>query len=216
MTTLSNLDVLAQLGWTMKLMHDSTGGRLPRYWRPPYGDNDNRVVAIAWEVFGLRAIHWNQDTGDWSLTSPGGTTLQAINNSFSKWLAGPKSPGLIVLEHELFNQSAQAFINAYPDIIANGWKMMSVAQLIGNGTVYENSQNALSPVTAATGVLPGDIMSSTTTVTPTSTVSSSHSATATHTSWGTTASSIHLSWVASALICVITLTDFTPLVYFYD
>jgi len=61
MTTLSNLDVLAQLGWTMKLMHDSTGGRLPRYWRPPYGDNDNRVVAIAWEVFGLRAIHWNQE-----------------------------------------------------------------------------------------------------------------------------------------------------------
>jgi Polysaccharide deacetylase len=61
MTTLSNLDVLAQLGWTMQLMHDSTGGRLPRYWRPPYGDNDNRVLAIAYEVFGLRPILWNQE-----------------------------------------------------------------------------------------------------------------------------------------------------------
>jgi len=38
---------------------------------------------------------------------------------------GPKSPGLIVLEHELSNQSAQAFMTAYPDIIANGWTMMS-------------------------------------------------------------------------------------------
>lgn len=28
--------VLAELGWTMKIIHDSTGGRLPRYWRPPY------------------------------------------------------------------------------------------------------------------------------------------------------------------------------------
>jgi chitin deacetylase len=61
MTTLSNLEVLGQLGWTMQLMHDSTGGRLPRFWRPPYGDSDNRVRAIAQEVFGLQTIFWNQE-----------------------------------------------------------------------------------------------------------------------------------------------------------
>jgi chitin deacetylase len=36
MTTLSNEDVVAQLGYTMAIIHDSTGGRLPRYWRPPF------------------------------------------------------------------------------------------------------------------------------------------------------------------------------------
>jgi chitin deacetylase len=37
MTTLTNEEVLGQLGWTMEIIHNSTGGRLPKYWRPPYG-----------------------------------------------------------------------------------------------------------------------------------------------------------------------------------
>lgn len=33
MTTLPNLQIVAELGWTMQVIHDSAGGRLPRYWR---------------------------------------------------------------------------------------------------------------------------------------------------------------------------------------
>jgi peptidoglycan/xylan/chitin deacetylase (PgdA/CDA1 family) len=47
MTTLSNEEALAELAWTMQVIHDMTGGRVPRFWRPPYGDSDNRVRAIA-------------------------------------------------------------------------------------------------------------------------------------------------------------------------
>lgn len=61
MTTLNNTQVVAELGWTMQIIHDSTGGRVPRYWRPPYGDSDNRVRAIAKEVFGLTQIMWNKE-----------------------------------------------------------------------------------------------------------------------------------------------------------
>jgi chitin deacetylase len=61
MTTLSNADVVAQLGWTLKLIYESTGGKLCRFWRPPYGDTDVRVNAIAEEVFGLTAILWNHE-----------------------------------------------------------------------------------------------------------------------------------------------------------
>jgi chitin deacetylase len=61
MTTLSNADVVAQLGWTLQVIYNSTGGRLARYWRPPYGDTDARVSAIAKEVFGLTAIVWNHE-----------------------------------------------------------------------------------------------------------------------------------------------------------
>ena len=104
MTTLTNIEILAQLGWTMELMHNSTGGRLPRFWRPPYGDTDIRVHAIAKEIFGLTGILWNQEyvyvlsvmhrkfiprllsTGDWML--PTGTTLGKINASMTKWLTG--------------------------------------------------------------------------------------------------------------------------------
>jgi chitin deacetylase len=61
MTLLSNEDVLLQLGWSMQLIHDSTGGRLPRFWRPPTGDADARVIAIAQEVYGLQTIFWNHE-----------------------------------------------------------------------------------------------------------------------------------------------------------
>ena len=61
MTTLSNADVVAQLGWTLQVIYNSTGGRLARYWRPPYGDTDLRVTAIAQQVFGLRTVVWNHE-----------------------------------------------------------------------------------------------------------------------------------------------------------
>ena len=38
------------MGWTLELIANSTGGRIPKYWRPPYGDTDLRVSAIAREV----------------------------------------------------------------------------------------------------------------------------------------------------------------------
>lgn len=61
MTTLSNTQLIGEFGWSMEIIHNSTGGRLPKYWRPPYGDSDNRVSAIAKEVFGLQTIIWNQE-----------------------------------------------------------------------------------------------------------------------------------------------------------
>ena len=61
MTTLSHEDVVAQLAWTMELIHNSTGGRVPRFWRPPFGDTDVRVSAIANEVLGLTTVVWNDE-----------------------------------------------------------------------------------------------------------------------------------------------------------
>ncbi|KAI0309397.1 hypothetical protein OF83DRAFT_1179677 [Amylostereum chailletii] len=154
MTTLSNADVVAELGYTLALIYNSTNGRLARYWRPPYGDSDVRVDAIAREVFGLTTVIWNQDTEDWSIGQATGTTASAIAASFQKWLTGPKSPGLIVLEHELSAGSVGAFEAAYPVMKSNGWQPVSVAQISGLGT-YQNAANSTSPVVAVSGPLAG-------------------------------------------------------------
>ena len=61
LTSLNNTQVLGELGWTMQIIHDPTNGRIPRFFRPPYGDIDNRIRAIAQEVFGMTAIIWNQE-----------------------------------------------------------------------------------------------------------------------------------------------------------
>jgi peptidoglycan/xylan/chitin deacetylase (PgdA/CDA1 family) len=60
LTTLSNKQIFAELAFTMKIIHESTGGRLPRFWRPPYGDVDLRVHAIA-QLLGLTCIIWNHE-----------------------------------------------------------------------------------------------------------------------------------------------------------
>ncbi|KAG6887692.1 hypothetical protein C0995_013434 [Termitomyces sp. Mi166 len=148
MTTLTNLEIVAQLGWTSELIRNSTGGRVPRYWRPPYGDSDMRV-------FGLETVIWNHDTEDWSLTS-NGTTLQIIHNSFVEWLSGPKTPGIITLEHELSDLSVDAFMDAWTLIGAAGWKTASLASIIGDGT-YQNSDDSDSPVTVD-GIIAGAIV----------------------------------------------------------
>ncbi|GBE79445.1 Chitin deacetylase [Sparassis crispa] len=148
-TTLNNSMVLGELGWTMQLIHDSTGGRLPKYWRPPYGDTDVRVSAIAKEVFGLTTVLWNNDSADWTIDTKGGQTQQQVEDSLTQWIEGPKSPGLIILEHELTNGSVNAYMDVFPLIRQNGWDIVSVAQLDGL-PAYQNvapGSGTVQPVT---------------------------------------------------------------------
>ncbi|KAF9515211.1 carbohydrate esterase family 4 protein [Hydnum rufescens UP504] len=155
MTTKSNLDVLAELGYTSQIIADSTGGLVPKYWRPPYGDADNRVRAIAKEVFGLTTVIWNQDSADWEL-SGSGISLATVEASLKSWWSGPKSPGLIVLEHELSTGSVQAFIDTYPVLKANGWNIGTIpdVSLDPSKAWYQNAFNDTSPATSQT-IIPG-------------------------------------------------------------
>lgn len=75
---------------------------------------------------------------------------RAISDSFTNISTiGPKTPGLIILEHEISDQSVQAFIDGYPIAKANGWNTMSLAALVGGGNVYQNAANSSSPVSPA-------------------------------------------------------------------
>ncbi|KAI0029315.1 hypothetical protein K488DRAFT_27819, partial [Vararia minispora EC-137] len=151
MTTLSNEQVVMELGWTMEIIHNSTGGRLPRFWRPPTGDSDTRVSAIAREVFGLTTVIWNYDTRDWSMSTTS-LTVQQVEGNLTSWYTGAKSPGLIILEHELTNDTVAAFINTWPTAANNGWKPVSVAQLDGKQAPYQNAQGSSGAVTQVSDV----------------------------------------------------------------
>lgn len=149
MTAQSDLGVLAELGWTMQIIADSTGGRIPRFWRPPYGDMDNRVRAIAKEVFGLTPVMWNHDTNDWAM--PGGQTPAKIAEDMEAWTSADKAaqPGLIILEHELSPDTSNVFINTtWPAVQKYHWRALSVAQLFGGKDMmaYANAKDNLSPV----------------------------------------------------------------------
>ncbi|CAE7123779.1 unnamed protein product [Rhizoctonia solani] len=144
MTTLSNELVLAELGWTCQIIHDSTGGRLPLYWRPSYGDSDARVRAIAKEVFGLNTVIWNADTDDWQIET-GAQSLSGAKAVLTRGYSGPKSPGLNILEHELTNTTVRVFTDTYPLIAQNGWQGKSIPDAMGTNW-YVNAKDNTSPV----------------------------------------------------------------------
>lgn len=65
MTTQSNEQVVAELYWTLRAIKEVTGVTT-RCWRPPYGDVDDRVRAIASQM-GMTTVLWDEDTDDWNM-----------------------------------------------------------------------------------------------------------------------------------------------------
>ncbi|KDQ13499.1 carbohydrate esterase family 4 protein [Botryobasidium botryosum FD-172 SS1] len=151
MTTQTDDQVLLELGWTLKIIHDSTGGRVPRLWRPPTGDSDMRVCAIAYHVFGLTTVIWNYDSNDWQIGAPDATgtyTDESVTASLTGWLNGPKTPGLLMLEHELNNHTVGCFKDTYSLHKANNWISTTVSDAIAAPSWYQNSLNNTAPVAA--------------------------------------------------------------------
>lgn len=98
-------------------------------------------------------------------------TWELSTNSIS----GPKSPGLIILEHEDSDGALNSFMEAFPKIATNGWKFESLARILGGGQAYQNSFDAdseVKPVNLMAGqnnfTLMAKNVSTTTTASPTS------------------------------------------------
>ncbi|KIK61685.1 carbohydrate esterase family 4 protein [Collybiopsis luxurians FD-317 M1] len=116
LTTLSNAQIVAELGWTRKAIKEVLGVT-PTTMRPPYGDIDDRVRAICLAM-GMVPIIWTRtpsgfsfDTFDWEI--PGGTV--SSNQSFAQFNAilgnaSSLNDGFVVLQHDLFEQTVDMAI----------------------------------------------------------------------------------------------------------
>jgi chitin deacetylase len=110
-------------------------------------------------VFGLTCVVWNQDSQDWQLSEPGTKyTPASVNKSLVGWITGPKSPGLVILEHELSNMSVQAFINVYPLMKSQGWDTRAIPDTFGT-SYYLNAVNSTTDVTQAMDVAQAGVAS---------------------------------------------------------
>ncbi|KAK3838148.1 MAG: family 4 carbohydrate esterase [Linnemannia gamsii] len=147
MTSLSNEQIVAELKWTEKAIV-SVIGVTPIYWRPPYGDVDNRVRAIATQL-GYKTSIWTDgfDTNDWNI--PAGTaTPQSVVATFQTWLTKiPTMPnGFIVLEHDLFPAEVNVSIDGIlPIAFADkALKMMPIARCLGDAKPYKEGAGTFS------------------------------------------------------------------------
>jgi len=126
LTTLSNEQIIAELGWSKKAIKDVLGVT-PSMMRPPFGDIDDRVRAIC-TAMGLTPVMWTRlspsatfDTDDFDIA--GGLT--GVGQVLQNWedIVGNVSiinTGFIVLEHDLFQQSVDVATGyILPDALAH-------------------------------------------------------------------------------------------------
>lgn len=59
MTTLTDMQLLGEFGWTAQAIYDHSGGIVPRYWRPPYVSPCSRTCLPVLGLAGPRDLSPN-------------------------------------------------------------------------------------------------------------------------------------------------------------
>jgi peptidoglycan-N-acetylglucosamine deacetylase len=111
-------------------------GVTPSLLRPPYGAlNKPEHIWIPQELK-LNVIYWTVDTEDWK--RPGAAAIT------QRVLSGAK-PGAIVLQHDIHSQTIDAMPAALDGLIAKGYRLVTVSQLIALESHELSSKSAPSP-----------------------------------------------------------------------
>ncbi|KAF9475385.1 glycoside hydrolase/deacetylase [Pholiota conissans] len=204
MTSFESQNAFAELYYTIKLVTGVT----PTCWRPPFGDVDDRIRAIA-KGLGLRTIIWKYDSDDWRFGSTPGVTQATVDGNYQSLIDLANkgtfaTAGAIILTHELnaFTMSEAmkmypllkaAFKNIVPvgvgynvtqPYVETNYTLPSFAQCITTATLNPNSTQTSNTTTVPSGQTAG---SSTATGT-------SAPASTTSTTPKSAASSLRFSW----------------------
>lgn len=163
-TTKTDMEVLGDLGWTVQLIYEATG-KVPMYFRPPEGDVDARVRAIALHVLGLQTVMWNEDADDWCLRNGKGSakletcetgtgkSYKSVVKEMKSWAQNDQSKGFISLEHETTDQAVDAFKEYVEALEEAKWSVGNVPQL-QDLPWYQNQYGRDDPVEKVDSILP--------------------------------------------------------------
>lgn len=124
-----NPDLLAdELQKTSDIIYEVTGKR-PTLFRPPGGNfTDKQVTEISYPV-----ILWSVDTEDWK--NKGNKTEEERSDNVQRIVDNimrNTRDGSIVLMHEIYNNSYDAFCIAIDQLAKEGYIFVSVPELIGD------------------------------------------------------------------------------------
>lgn len=118
MTAFASQDAFAELWYSVQVIKLVTGVT-PTCWRPPYGDVDDRIRAIA-NALGLQTVVWMYDSNDWRVGTAN-ITATDVDNSYNLFINNMTSGtfntvGGILLAHELNNYTMSEAIKFYPQL----------------------------------------------------------------------------------------------------
>jgi peptidoglycan/xylan/chitin deacetylase (PgdA/CDA1 family) len=158
LTTLSTEEIIAEFGWSKKVIKDVIGVT-PTMMRPPFGDIDDRVRAIC-QAMNLTPVMWTRisptstfDTEDFYIHS-GVTSVQQVLYNWENIIGNSSviNTGFIVLEHDLFQQTVEVATGyILPDALAHqpAFNIEPVVQCLSlsPGDAYiETNDNSTNPL----------------------------------------------------------------------
>ncbi|ORY97610.1 hypothetical protein BCR43DRAFT_523752 [Syncephalastrum racemosum] len=147
LTTQTNEQIVAELKWTELAIKEVTGVS-PRFFRPPYGDIDDRVRDIA-KALGFVPVIWDHDTDDWMAGESKTFDVNWIDGNATQWAteAGNSQTGGISLEHDLYQQTVDAAIRILPTL-QKAYKVTTVGACSGQQSYKEGGNNATTSASA--------------------------------------------------------------------
>ncbi|KAG2002341.1 chitin deacetylase [Coprinopsis cinerea AmutBmut pab1-1] len=138
MTGFSSRDAFAELYYTIKLV----AGVTPTCWRPPFGDVDDRIRAIA-NGLGLRTILWKYDTNDWrvGMPDPDAISIGQVDANYEALLAEAEKgtfsgSGAILLAHELNNFTMSEAVKYYQKLKSKFQNIVPLAVALNKTQPY--------------------------------------------------------------------------------
>ncbi|KAJ3223737.1 chitin deacetylase [Chytriomyces hyalinus] len=134
LTDLSDDDIVAELVYGARAIYEVTG-KMPKFFRPPYGEIDGRVRGIA-SSLGLEAVTWSHDTLDWSYVASDSTESQ-VPEAFREWLQDGVTRA-ITLEHDIFEETVAAVPASMDLLIEAGRRIVPLSKCLGIPSVYGN------------------------------------------------------------------------------
>jgi hypothetical protein len=134
MTSLTNEQVIAELLYTEAIIF-RTIGEAPRKYRPPYGDVDDRVRAIA-TALGFATSFWVTDSADTGAANPSAAQRAAVLATLAGFSRA--GPGIITLQHDINPYTSGVTVDALNALPANpGRKPQPIGTCLGWNSFYK-------------------------------------------------------------------------------
>jgi peptidoglycan/xylan/chitin deacetylase (PgdA/CDA1 family) len=121
LTTLSDEEMAHQLRKMENVLVDTTGISPRPYFRPPYGDRDERVIKNAF-MSGYQSVYWTVDAMDWQESE--GRTEWEVKNIILSSLA----PGNIYLMHLGDTITGNILDELFMEIKLRGYNVVSLKE----------------------------------------------------------------------------------------
>ncbi|KAI8845911.1 hypothetical protein BJ741DRAFT_586133 [Chytriomyces cf. hyalinus JEL632] len=131
---LSDDQIVSELVYGARAIFEVTG-KMPKFFRPPYGAIDDRVRTIG-SYLGLEAVTWSHDTLDWSYVASG-TTQQRVPQAFQEWLQQGITRA-ITLQHDVFEETVAAIPQSMDVLINAGRTIVPLSKCLNIPSAYGN------------------------------------------------------------------------------